>query len=429
MTTIKATFLTMLLAAGVGAVTSSGRETDDFRTDINPALRYYQAFILTPELTPAERDYLFDRDWRGQKLPEKLGELVGRYDSQFRIVREAVHATVPCDWGIDMTPGPATLLPHLARNKAIQQMARLRAMWDLQQGKQAEARDDLLAAFELSRHCAGDGTLISMLVQIAGENIVCSAIAENFHQFSPQTLQQLAEGLEAAPPRTTAADCIQTEKAFFIGWLERKIVAAQTANPGNDGAVMAGIHELVTSMEGPPEGQTNAPQQNTWERLNRAAGGTSDGVLRLLHETTALYDRFAVILELPLSQYEEAAQQFSAEIEGSKNPLASLGFPAVLKCRQKEFAILEELAMVRAAIEFKLRGEEGFKSVNDPCGQGPFEFERFVFGGIDRGFEIKSAYAGRGYQEALIFVEKDGVPFHINGPKIGQPVAKTSGKP
>src|SRR5436853_5975610 len=90
-----------------------------FRTDINPALRYYQAFILAPDLAPADRDLLFDRDWRGQKLPEKFGELMGRYDTQFRVVREAVHATVPCDWGIDLTQGPSALLPHLARNKAI----------------------------------------------------------------------------------------------------------------------------------------------------------------------------------------------------------------------------------------------------------------------------------------------------------------------
>src|SRR5205809_6213373 len=98
--------------------------TPQFRTDINPALRYYQAFILAPDLAPADRDFLFERDWRGQKLPEKIGELLGNYDRQFTIVRQAVGATVECDWGIDLTPAPATLLPHLARNKKIAQTAR-----------------------------------------------------------------------------------------------------------------------------------------------------------------------------------------------------------------------------------------------------------------------------------------------------------------
>jgi len=39
---------------------------------------------------------------------------------------------------------------------------------------------------------------------------------------------------------------------------------------------------------------------------------------------------------------------------------------------------------------------------------------------VDRGFELKSAYAGRGFREVLIFVEKDGPPFLVNGKNAGQ---------
>jgi hypothetical protein len=395
-----------------------------FRTDINPALRYYQAFILAPDLAAADRDFLFDRDWRGQKLPEKMGELLGNFDRQFTIVRQAVGATVECDWGIDMTPGPATLLPHLARNKKIAQTASLRATWDLQQGKQAEAREDLIAALEMARNISRDGTLISMLVQIAGENIVCSAIAENFYEFSPETLQQLAEGFEAAPRRGLVIDSIPTEKEFFIGWLAREIVAAQNANPGNDAAVLAKIRDLVNGMEGPPEGQPDAAPQRTWEKLNKAAGGTSEGILRLVADTQNVYDKLVTILALPYSDYEAQMKQFDAEIRASNNPLVALGFPAVEKCRQKEFSMVAELAMVRAAIEYRLHGAEGFKTVNDPCGQGPFEFQRFVFEGVDRGFQLKSAYNGLDFPHVMIFVEKDGPAFFVNGPKAGQAIPK-----
>ena len=129
-------------------------------------------------------------------------------------------------------------------------------------------------------------------------------------------------------------------------------------------------------------------------------------------------------MALPQPDYEAQVKQFSAEVENSPNPLVSLSFPAFEKCRQKEFAILAELAMVRAAVEYKLHGQPGLQSVTDPCGQAPFAFERFVFEGVDRGFELKSAYAGRGFQEALVFVEKDGPPFHVNGKDAGQPLQK-----
>src|SRR5205823_8863553 len=147
--------------------------------------------------------------------------------------------------------------------------------------------------------------------------------------------------------------------------------------------------------------------------------GTSECVLKLLRDLGPFYQRLAVILALPQSEYEAQAKELSTEIENSSNPFVASILPAFQKCRQKEFAILTELAMVQAAVEYKLHGEPGLKSVSDPCGQGPFGFERFVFEGVDRGFELKSAYSGRGFPEVLSFVEKDGIPFSVNGKNAG----------
>src|SRR5438445_2327161 len=214
--------------------TLAGARGEQLRTDINPALIYYRAFQMIPDLSPTDRDYLFDNDWRGQKLPERFGELVARYDNEFKLVRQTTQATVPCDWGIDMSPGPATLLPQLARCKAVAQAARLRAMWDLQNGRQEDARDDLLAAFALARNSSRDGTLIAALVQIAMENILCAAVAENYYQFPPEILKQVAEGFDAAPARGMVAACIPTEQTFFHDWLLRKIQELQKENPADD---------------------------------------------------------------------------------------------------------------------------------------------------------------------------------------------------
>ena len=80
-----------------------------------------------------------------------------------------------------------------------------RAMWDLQHGNQAGARDDLLAAFVLGRNAAQDGTVIGALVQYACNAITYATVAGNFGQFSPETLQQLEAGFEAAPALGTMA--------------------------------------------------------------------------------------------------------------------------------------------------------------------------------------------------------------------------------
>ena len=193
---------------------------------------------------------------------------------------------------------------------------------------------------------------------------------------------------------------------------------------------MAAIHEqLLVVLDHPEEGQIDQTQPNRWEQVIAAAGGTSEGMLKLLGDYEPLYQRAAVMLALPHLEYEDQMKQFSAEVQRSPNPFASLTFPAIEKARLKEFAILVELAMVRAAVEYKLHGDAGLQSVTDPCGQGPFGFERFVFQGVDRGFELKSAYDYKGSPYALIFVEQDGPPFYVNansvvGKKAGQPVSR-----
>jgi hypothetical protein len=415
------TFL-LVLAAGPARATAA---EEPFRTDINPALRYYQAFLLGRDFSPAEKDYLLNtNDWRGQKLPERFGELTAGYDKQLGLVRQAAHATVPCDWGIDLSPGPATLLPHLARCKGLAQGARLRVMWDLQHGRQDEARDNLIGAFALGRNSSGDGTVIAALVQFAIENIICSTVAENFYRFSPENLKELVDGFETAPARGTMAASMSTEKAGFHDWFVSKVMEFQKANPGNDAAAMAKVRQMFIDLVGPPEGQTNRTPASMWDEIARAAGNSSEGVLRLVKDEEALFPRLATIMALPPGEYAEQARQFETEIARSTNPFLSLSFPALSKARQREFSIQVTQAMLRAAVEYKLHGEAGLRSVADPCGRGPFEFQRFAYQRVDRGFELKSANEGMGFRQAMIFVEKDGPAFHVTGAKVGQAVKR-----
>jgi hypothetical protein len=412
MNTLNSICLSLLVVAGVSAGTSG----QPIRTDINPALLYYQAFLAAPNLEPADNDYLLSNtnNWRGQKLTPQFGELVAKYDAQFRLVRPAAHAAVPCDWGIDRSPGPATMLPQLARAKAVVQTARLRAMWALQQGRPADACQELVAALVLGRNVSRDGTLISVLVQAAIEAIVCNAIAENFGQFSPEALQQLIEGLDAAPARGTMAAGVLNDKASFDDRASRRILELRQQNPGNDAKVMEGIRQFLGLAEPSPG------EEDLWERLMQAAGGTSDGVLQLLQERWRMYERAAVVLALPYPEYESQMKAFSGEVEKSPNPFVTNSVPLFLRGRAREFRIQVVLAMVRAAVEYKLHGEQGLQSVADPCGQGPFGLRRFVFQGVDRGFELKSAFDAGGFQQVLIFVEKEGPPFLIDGPHAGR---------
>jgi hypothetical protein len=407
-----------LLLIGAAAIGARG---ESFRTDINPALLYGRAFLLAPDLPQADSDYLFTNNWQGQRLPERVGKLLAQYDNEFKLVRQAAHCTVPCDWGIDMSAGPATLLPGLARVKAVSVRTGLRVQWHLQHGQEAEACEELLAAFALARNASRDGTLISILVQIACEWINCSTIAANFGQFSPETLKKLAEGMDVPPARRTVAECLPTEKAMFLDWTRSKILELRQQYQGDDGKVMEGVRQLFGSFGDPQEDQAKV-----WQRVIDAAGGTSEGMLKLLREREQIYEQTAPMFSLPYDEYQKQMKVVTEDIEKSANPFLKESVSAFMKSRQREFRIQAMLAMVHAAIEYKLHGESGLKSVTDPCGKGPFTFRRFVFEGADRGFELKSEYNEDKNIAVLIFVEKEGAPFQVDGNYAGRAMPKVA---
>jgi len=386
-----------------------------YRTDINPALTYYQAFNAAPDQSQEDRDYLLTNIWQGQKLPDRVGKLLSGYDNEFRLLRMAAQSTVACDWGIDWGAGPETLLTHLAPAKKAAQVASLRVMWDLQQNEETNACADLLAALVLGRNISTDRSLIGVLVQFAIEKIVYFTIAETFNHLSPEALTQIAQGLNGPPPRGTVADAGPTEN-YLKYWFTNRIAELQTANPGNDAKVMEGFHSIWDSFTRGDGSDSNY----RWPQIEAASGGTSDGVMKLFGDLNGMYSRLISIESLPRGQYEEEAEVFLKEVDKSPNPLIRELFPAWRKCRSKEFGAIADLAMVQAAIQYKLHGQAGFNSVTNPIGQGPFSFQRFTFNGADRGFELNADYNGSGFPEVFIFQETDGPPFVVFGKNAGK---------
>ena len=260
------------------------------------------------------------------------------------------------------------------------------------------------------------------------ENIVASIVAENFYQLPAETLRQLADGFENAPLRGLVADCISAaeRKAFAQYWV-RKL---HEFRADDESRALARFRDLLArslGSEEPPAvrgvGFEDSPGAVKADRIIAAAGGTTDGLLRLFEqELPPLYDEVEKILRLPPGEYEKAMADFQNVVNAHPNPLVKELFGPFDNCRRKEFGTQSTVAMARAGIEYKLRGTEGLQSVLDPCTGGPFEFERFVFEGIDRGFKLKSKYRGRDFDEVLIFVEKPGTPFQVTGKRAGEKV-------
>ena len=77
------------------------------------------------------------------------------------------------------------------------------------------------------------------------------------------------------------------------------------------------------------------------------------------------------------------------------------------------------MEMLRGAAAFKRGGMDALKAVQDPLIGGPFEFSRVKYEGEDRGFQLKSNEPFRDFDEVMIFLEKPGKHFHLDGKNAG----------
>ncbi len=407
--TVLWTFLTF-------AITGLAANDSALRTDINPALLYWQAVAVMPDRSA--HDHLFTNEWRGRELDDEFRKLIKSYDDSFKLLRHSARQKTPCDWGYDISEGPELLLPSLAKAKSFAQAARLRMRWDLEEGRPDDARDDFLAAFVLGRQLSRDGVLISALVQIAIENILASGIAENWFRLSPETLRQIMDGIAAAPARGTIARCVPTERIAFRDWLTRKIESFQASTTSEHEAMKRVRALLIPLISNESDGFATP---NT-DQIIQAAGGTTSGLLRQLKELDAYYDEAEVLMKSSYSRFVPDIKAFNEKVRNNPNMLVHVFFPAFEKCRLKEFAIEVKIAMLRAALDYRQNGEAGLRTVMDPLCQEPFQFSRFEFEGVDRGFVLRSKMTSRDWTESLIFIEKDGPAFYLDGQNTGKKV-------
>ena len=328
------------------------------RDDINPALLYWQAFAVMPDLGPDDQKHLLETQWRTRAMDERAGELASRYDQSFRLLRAAMSAKAPCDWGVDMSLGPQALLPHLAKAKRCAVVAVLRARWAVQQGRPEAGRERPLGCV-----CPGQERVSRRHAHLSagpdrlGENcpgLHCPAMAGT----SLGHDRILLAGIDSAPARGTMASCMETERVALYGWLVRNFREFKQKYPGNDQKALQEATKLLDGMVSEDEGKQRSGFGAT---VIQAAGGTMAGLLAYVHELEPLYREMEQVMSLPYTEFQPAIEQFQKRITDNPNLLAHEFLPAVLKVRDKEFRALAWLAMVQAAYQVAVGSRTRFR--------------------------------------------------------------------
>lgn len=408
-------------ALGVSLMAHHLFAQDAASTNVNPAKICMQAFAAAPVLSVEEDRYLDDLGYLGNTFNTRAEELLSRFDKEFFILRQVLQQSVDWDWGSVSQEKSTKFQPDISKCKSAMHALRARVKWNLVHGRQFEAKEGLLASLALAKNAGrGSPQVISALAAGAMERIVIECVVRSFFEFNPETLEQIALGFKTSRARLTIQQGMRGEKALNYDLQLAKVRKFEAEHPDNNAATQTQRRALMAQLfqgEEPPT------------KMVKAKPEARGSLLQKFLEVEPYYAELDALLALPERETERAWEVFN---EKAKKDPASIEWRFVnaslhRKARNKEFVMDAILAMFLAGIEYRLHGEEAFKKVRDPFGDGPFRLEPLVVKGVDRGFVLKSKLNTGEFDEALVFATNAAPPVIVSGSRAGQ-VLEISGR-
>jgi hypothetical protein len=265
------------------------------------------------------------------------------------------------DWGLHLEDGPGLLLPHLQKSRDLARLACLDLRRHFEEGRSAEAMDDLVDVLTLARHLSSDQTMIAMLVQFVIEWTGHQTAAQYLDRLKPKELAALALRLDKLPPSATLRASIDLENEHMVGWLIKQI--KNKLSPEQIEKIMGG--------------------EGTYTIVFKTQG--EQGAIKQLEALQKDYAELSKALMLPRGQQDAKVEEARKKMEA--NTFGRLLVPAVNKVRAAEDKTEVRRALFRAAIALAQDGPEAAKKIKDPAGEGPFEVQK-----LDRGYELRSKF-------------------------------------
>jgi hypothetical protein len=351
-----------------------GRAAADAPPDAgaNAALKYWQAFATLPTLSPSEQNKL-NAECLSMPLDARARELLTRADYALRMMGRAA-ALRRCDWGISWEDGIYVRLPQAQAARTLSALACLRARLRFEEGRGAEAIDDVVAAMTLARHISQGASFIMLLVGYSIDHRMGEALAPYLPKLKAEQVRGLQARIGALPPFGSQAAALRVCEAETLDWFAREVKAAKDKE-----SLLVFLRHLEEAAD---EGRA-APEKAS--AFLKECGGSAAGVLRFAARTRPYYESLAKKLELPPGQFEKELERASKQEAG--NPVFQLFFPALAKCRWAEARADVRRALLAAALAVRLDGAGALKDHPDPARGEPFEYVPF-----QGGFELRSKW-------------------------------------
>jgi hypothetical protein len=348
------------------------RVSADTGPGANAALKYWQAFALLPHFTDAEQQKL-SLQHLSDPLDAQARDIVKRGAYALRMLHLGAGLS-RCDWGIPYEQGIDIYLPHGKAARVLCALACLRARARFEEGKNAEAIGDIVAAMKLGRDVSRDGINLTLLVGYAVEHHALETLALYLPRLNAAAIKDLKARLDALPPGGSPPAAMRNEEKWALEWFIRKI--KETKDKASLAAFLGQSSDSEDKKQDPVE---------KGRALLEECGGNADGVVKFAEEARQSYERMEKKLSLPLDRFE--AEWEREQMQQSGNPVFRLLYPAVQKVRMAQARADVRRALLATALDIQLYGRDALKNHADPVAGKPFAYSTF-----EGGFELSSPW-------------------------------------
>jgi hypothetical protein len=356
-----------VLASLVLAANASAQPKPDLNA--NAALKYWRGFASLPKLDKEEQEKII-QEAATMPLTPRVKEMVQGSEGALHELYNG--AAVPdCAWGLTFEDGISALFAECPAARLLAGLACLRARLRFEAGNHAEALADVSAALTLARHVTKGESLIHVHIGLAMESTATDVLATYVPRLDAATLKSLPARLDKLPARGVLAEAMRREEKEFLGWFQKKVQGLKDRD------------KLVEFLDYCQGGAGATDQFAKGKATLEACGGTAEGVLKRSEEVRPFYATFALKMELPPDELEQAFEAEKKRMD--QNPLFAVLIADPVNGRQAEARWEARRAMLKAAVAVQLDGKEALKAHPDPFGDGPFALEAF-----DGGFELRS---------------------------------------
>jgi hypothetical protein len=343
----------------------------------NAAMKYWQAFALLPTLDEDQAKLL--QNWKEVPIYDESAAF--KLIDASRMSRVYLHRGAKlerCDWSLDDEDGPGLFMSHCPRSLNLARLALLHARHEFEQGHWQGGWEDVTDVLKLGRHVGVDPQLVVRWVAYRIETHAIEAAAPYLPELKPIIPEVASAVLDTLPAGPTLQQMVLEEKRTGLMWEIQELRKAEQRKEGSWRGVWRNLVD-------PPWLES----QNRDLALVQSVT-TFDQAIKRLEDLLPFYDELARVIALPWkefdAQYPELVKKAKArDLWGFDR----LNEPDGIVARVRRYET--QMALFKAALAVVKGGPDKLKDIEDPFGNGPFEFRA-----LDRGFELKSKLLFKG---------------------------------